>query len=282
MVKKAFPARWLIARATRHPLVGAALGRLVDLLLFEGDELYVLPRERVSAPLRRDVELGVDLPAPESRVLPSAVVEHFVRKSTYHFKMDFCICRSAEGCADYPVDYGCLFLGEGAKDINPALGQVLSVDEALEYARKCREAGLVHVVGRNKLDAAWLGVGDGSRLLTICNCCPCCCLWKVAPALPARISDKFASLPGVAAVVDPGACVGCGKCAGGACFVGAIKLVSVPGEGRARRVASVSGACRGCGRCVDACPKGAISLPPVDPGAVRRSIARLERLVDVT
>jgi hypothetical protein len=90
--------------------------------------------------------------------------------------MNTCLCRDAKQCKDYPIDLGCLFLGEAALGINPRLGRGVTKREALEHIRRCREAGLVHLIGRNKLDTVWLGVGPGDKLLTICHCCPCCCL----------------------------------------------------------------------------------------------------------
>jgi len=85
------------------------------------------------------------------------------------------------GCKDYPMDLGCIFLGEAVKEINPKFGRMATVEEALEHAKKCRDAGLVHLIGKNKLDTVWLNAGPGDKLMTICNCCPCCCLWKILP-----------------------------------------------------------------------------------------------------
>jgi hypothetical protein len=77
--------------------------------------------------------------------------------------MNSCICREAERCEDYPIDLGCLFLGEAALGINPQLGRRVTKEKALQHVRRCREAGLVHLIGRNKLDTMWLGVGPGDR-----------------------------------------------------------------------------------------------------------------------
>ena len=71
-------------------------------------------------------------------------------------------------------------MGEAAHGINPQLGRKVSKEEALEHLKKCREAGLVHVIGRNELDALWLGVRPGYKLLTVCNCCHCCCITRYA------------------------------------------------------------------------------------------------------
>jgi ferredoxin len=176
-------------------------------------------------------------------------------------------------CRDYPRDLGCLFLGAAARDIHPGLGRPASKDEALAHAKKCREAGLVHLIGRNKLDTVWLGVGPGERLLTICNCCPCCCLWRVLPYVAPHIGAKISRMPGVSVTVSE-RCVGCGTCTQGVCFVDAIQLV----DGRA----VISDACRGCGRCADVCPQQAIEISVESSQFVADAIARITPLVDVS
>ncbi len=82
--------------------------------------------------------------SPESMIIPSQVVEHFINKANYHWIMDFCICREGDKCQDYPRDLGCLFLGKPVLQINSKLGRLVTKEEALEHARLCREAGLVH------------------------------------------------------------------------------------------------------------------------------------------
>lgn len=262
LLKVAFPARFLMARMTRVP----ALGRVVDRLCFDGDDLIYLPARRV-------IPVNRALASPEEMVVPAQVVERFVERAGFIWRMNACICRDARQCRDYPIDLGCLFLGEAAKGINPKLGRPVSREEALAHLRRCREAGLVHMVGRNKLDTLWLGVGPGSRLLTICNCCPCCCLWRILPDLAPGIGAKVAGMPGVRVTVT-GRCRGCGTCTRDICFVGAIRL-----DGKR---AVVGEACRGCGRCVSACPHQAIELVLEDADAVEHSIARLAVRVDVS
>ncbi|MGD2145741.1 MAG: 4Fe-4S binding protein, partial [Anaerolineae bacterium] len=259
-----FPGRFLAARATNIPI----LGRLADRMLFDGDDLVFLPQDRILQSIA--VDEGIERPG--EIVLPSQVVEHFVNRANVHWIMDFCICRAAEGCRDYPMELGCLFLGEAALGINPELGCLVTREEALEHVARCREAGLIHLVGRNKLDTVWLGVGPGRKLLTICNCCPCCCLWRILPYLTPRIADKVARLPGVTVTVND-RCVGCGTCTEGVCFADAISLK----HGQA----VIDAACRGCGRCVDVCPQRAIELSIDDGLHLRRTISRIAGLVDV-
>jgi NAD-dependent dihydropyrimidine dehydrogenase PreA subunit len=262
LLKKTFPNRFLVARLTRLPVVGPA----IDHLLFEGDDLIYLPTNRV-------IEVNQTLDKPDEMVLPSQVVDHFIEKANYHWIMDSCICRDAEKCQDYPRDLGCLFLGEAALGINPKLGRRVTKEEAFEHVRKCREAGLVHLIGRNKLDTVWLGVGPGDRLLTICNCCPCCCLWRVLPDIAPDMAAKVSRMPGVTVTVND-RCSGCGTCTQDVCFVDAIRVTDDH--------AIISDACRGCGRCVGTCPEGAIELAIDNRQYVDEMIERISPLVDVS
>lgn len=262
LIKWAFPSRFLLARATRLPL----LGDLLERWFFGGDDLVYLPQDRV-------IEVNQPLAAPEEIVLPSQVVEHFIQKAETHWIMNVCLCRDARGCKDYPIDLGCLFLGDAALGINPRLGRRVTREEALAHLRRAREAGLVHLVGRNKLDTIWLGVGPGERLLTICNCCECCCLWRVLPEIAPQIGTKISRMPGVKVTVNE-RCIGCGACTQAICFVDAIHLV----DGRA----VISDDCRGCGRCVQVCAQEAIEMSIEYGHFVEASIARISPLVDVS
>jgi len=52
-------------------------------------------------------------------------------------------------------------LGEAAMRIDSKLERKVTKEEALLHVEKCREAGLVHLMGRNKLDTVWLKIGQG-------------------------------------------------------------------------------------------------------------------------
>jgi ferredoxin len=270
LLKLSFPGRFLLARATRVPL----LGGLMDRWLFAGDDMFYLPADRaVAEGTRRTVAIGQALEVPPDVVLPSQIVEYFIEQASFHWIMHSCICRDASRCKDYPIDLGCLFLGEAAAGINPKLGRRVTKEEALAHVRRCREAGLVHLIGRNRLDTVWLGIGPGDRLLTVCNCCPCCCLWRVLPHVAERIGERVTRMDGVTVRVSD-RCAGCGTCMAGVCFVDAIHL-----DGNR---AVIGAACRGCGRCVEVCPQGAIELTVEHGQFVREAIARISPLVDVS
>lgn len=268
LLKRMHPHAGTIAELTHHPLVGP----VVDYALFKDDDLLVLPQEDVfERRATRRVQLDVELEPPESMVLPSQVVEHFVREARVHMLLEHCICRQAHDCSGFAHDLGCLMLGESALQINPQLARRVSAEEALQHVARCQEAGLVHLIGRNKLDSVWLGASPGRRLMTICACCPCCCLWTVIPKLAPRIAEKVSRMPGLTVTVSDD-CHGCQACAD-ACFVDAIRVDTGHAE--------ISDACRGCGRCVETCPEGAIRLEVTDDTFVRRSIERLAPSVDL-
>lgn len=306
LVQRAFPTRFGIARwARRVPFIG----KIVDHFLFRDDSVIFLPGDHLVArngQTKEDalqvvregvpqhaVPVGVPVGAPagaadasqhstiqiheaiqppEQVALPSSVVDHFIDQANHLWIMDKCFCREADDCEDYPIDIGCLFMGEAVHKINPKLGHLATRGEAHAHLARAREAGLVHMIGRNRIDTVWMGVGPAEKLLTVCNCCPCCCLWQVLPDLPPEISGNVHSMPGVTVTVTD-ACVGCGLCTRDICFVDAIQLE----DGHAM----ISDACRGCGRCVDVCPQRAIHLTVDMDASVRLSIEHLAPLVDI-
>lgn len=236
------PSGWGI---TRMPLVG----RLLEHFLFRGDKMIFLPADKT-------IEVNVEVAAQENVVLPSELVAHFIDSTDYHLLMNFCICRESMQCEDYPIEYGCLFLGEAARGINSNWGHRVTAEEAKAHIRKCQDAGLVHVIGRARLDTVWLGVGPSDKLMVVCNCCPCCCMFRGAPYLPVEVSKDLIKAPGVEVRIDD-SCTGCGTCTEDICFVEAIRLID--------GMAVIGEQCRGCGRCVDACPSDAIEIK-VDSG----------------
>lgn len=261
LIKTFFPGRFLFARLTKLP----AVGEVVDWGLFNGDDSLYLPSDR-------SIVVNEPIPQQGDMVLPSKVVDHFIETANHHWIMDFCLCREGNGCDEYPRDMGCLFLGEAVHKINPDLGRLVSREEALKHVQRGREAGLVHLIGRNKMDVIWLGAGPGNKLLTICNCCPCCCLWKMLPDITPQIGAKVNRMPGVSVAVGDD-CLGCGECTQGACFVDAVQLVNDQPQ--------IGPACVGCGRCVEICPNEAIEMTIASNGYVDNAIQRLTAQVDV-
>ncbi|MHA2363505.1 MAG: indolepyruvate ferredoxin oxidoreductase subunit alpha [Candidatus Hodarchaeales archaeon] len=272
-----FPQRFFFARFSHIPIIG----RIIEYMAFEDDHIYYLLKDDVAQSDNTSIDSGLktktlEVNKPITRtpdtVLPSHVVEHFIEESNYHWVMNFCICRLSSDCQDYPSHLGCLFLGEASIGIDPRLGRQVTKEEAKEHINKCREAGLVHLVGRNKLDTVWLDLSPGNKLMTICNCCNCCCLWKMIPNLAPQIESKVMKMPGIQVTVSTDDCIGCDICIE-TCFVKAIKLID--------EKAVISDSCRGCGRCASECPNEAIKVSISNPDYVQTTINNMTRLVTV-
>lgn len=264
LLKKGFPLRTIFFRFTKVPILGKAM----DYMLFHDDDIIYLPKDDVAV-----ININQSIEHHGELVVPSRILEHFIEEAHYHWIMDWCICRSSSSCEYYPINLGCLFLGEAAMKIDPKLGRKVTKEEALEHAKKCREAGLVHLIGRNKIDTLWLKVGPGDKLLTVCNCCDCCCLWRILPFMPSKIASKVTKMPGVNVTVTKDQCIACGTCTK-VCFVKAIDVID--------KKAKISDECRGCGRCVMVCPNNAIELTIEGIEYINEAIDRVESLVDVT
>jgi ferredoxin len=190
----------------------------------------------------------------ESVVLPYPLLPPLLERASARFIKNECLCRRAENCQTYPQDVGCIFLGDGAAEINPAMGRLVNVGEAMAHVRRAMEIGLVPLIVHSSLDAWMLGI-PYRRMLAVCLCCDCCCTVREGLRLgPPAFWDTVLRLPGLTVSVGPG-CVGCGTCVG-VCHVSAISLDG----GRAH----IGERCKGCGRCAAVCPNGAITLRLAD------------------
>ncbi len=227
-----WPMRAFLARMVNLPVIGSLMG-----LTFRGDRASYIP-------------VGVDLNPSDSTAMPTQMVEQFIQEASFRFVLEKCMCRSLEHCRRYPEEMGCLFLGEGAREIAPSLGQEISKEKALAHHRKAVSLGLIPMLGRLKWDSLWLGVRRADRLMTVCYCCDCCCYFGIYRYLPPRASNGLQKLEGLEIRVSE-ACEGCGACVE-RCFIGAMAVRegrAVPGEN-----------CRGCGRCAAVCPKKAVTV----------------------
>ena len=79
------------------PVVGGLIGKAIG-----GSHLKVIT-----------VPMGLKLQS-ESAILPFDAARTLVESASYVAGLDVCICRDSHGCKDYPIDLGCMFLGEGA------------------------------------------------------------------------------------------------------------------------------------------------------------------------
>ena len=238
------------------PVLGPFLKRVMDA---EGTSFTYIP-------VYEGVETG------GGTALPASIVEHFINEACHHVILNYCLCRKGHACENYDIDLGCIFLGEGAREIAPEVGRHVDKSEALEHHRRGVEAGLAPVVGKVKIDAIGLGVKKHNRLMTICHCCPCCCLTGGVHYAPRDVRDILVRLEGVKVQVTSD-CSGCGKCVE-VCIFKQIDLA----DGKA----VVGEECKGCGRCAVACPEDAIAISVDNPAYVEQCIERISAVVDVS
>lgn len=265
LVKYLFNTRYRLAAFTRR---SKTFNKIVRKTMFDGDDMVVLPKDNV---VKRTVSVDISVDdAGESTVLPSDVVKRLIDRADDIFIMDFCLCRKSNGCKDYPADRGCVFMGKGVHKIPPKYGHMATREEAVAYIDECTDLGLVHIIGRNKLDSIWLQTGDKKDLMTICNCCPCCCLWNMTRNISDNIGDLFKRMEGVSVMMDADRCIGCGSCSE-ICFCKAVKT-----EGG--HFSIDQSLCRGCGRCVESCPTEAITIA-YDESKIEGTVERIGSLV---
>ena len=203
--------------------------------------------------------------------MPTDVIKEVIKRSEDIVLMNSCLCRSSNDCQDYPHDIGCIFLGPTARKIPKHIGKLATVEEALAQVDRADAAGLSHIIGRNKIDTVWMNVHPGKGLLTICHCCPCCCLWKVYPNLHNDISDKLERLDGVKVNIDYDKCKKCNKCLSSCMF----EII----EDKDGKITIDDDKCKGCGLCVNSCKFGALSIDYTDE-TIDSVVNRMENLIE--
>ncbi len=240
------------------------LWNIVRMTPMGGDYGLALPMDKV-------ISINETLDSQGSIILPNQIVDYFIEKSKYRVIMNYCTCRHSMHCKHFPEHIGCIFLGEGALKINPMQGRLVSKEAALTHVKKAREAGLVHMIGRLWMDSQIHSTGPYSKFMTICNCCPCCCITGIFKFMPSSLTDRYPKLPGLEVKVTD-RCKGCGKCKK-ICFGDFIQII--------KKRAVIGDDCRGCGRCVAICPQNAIELTITDNNFFEKVVRQLNVIVDV-
>ena len=266
IVNRIFNWRFWIASLTKKSKIAK---KIIEKILFEDDDTIIIPNT---------ISINQKIEGEKSEFLPTDILKEVIKKCDDIVIMNDCLCRTSSNCKDYPQDIGCIFLGPTSKKIPRNICHEATVEEALEHVDKADKAGLSHLIGRNKIDSIWMNVRPREGLLTICHCCPCCCLlwmnvrpreglltichccpccclWKVLPNLDSEISDKVSKLEGVKVTVDTDSCNLCRKCLKEVCMSDAISL-------KDNKIAIDEDKCRGCGLCAKDCPAGTMQPSP--------------------
>lgn len=218
------------------------------------------------------IPVNADIEADPGVVLPYEIIEHFIDKACYHVVMNECPCRSVANCHVTTKDFGCLFMGKGAKEISPELSRRVDKEEAKQHLHEAMEYKLMPTMGRFIFDAALLGIRDHMHLMTVCFCCPCCCIGNITPTFPEWTHDLYHSIEGVRMEITDD-CTGCGKCID-VCLSKQIAIVD------GKKV--IGEHCKVCGMCANVCPQGAMKVVIEDKGYYDRVVKRLTDYVDVT
>lgn len=241
IVNRIFGWRFKIARLTKKSKI---INKIITKLLFEDDEIIFVPNT---------IEINKPIESSETKFIPTDVLKEVIKQAEDIVIMNTCLCRSSSDCKDYPQDIGCIFLGPTTKKIPRTICHEATVDEAIKQVDRADAAGLTHMLGKNKIDSIWMNVRPREGLLTICHCCPCCCLWKVIPDLNEGIVNKMEPLEGVSIKFNPDKCINCGECLKNTCMSKAITQVD-------DEINFNKDKCIGCGLCVYKCRQNAFTI----------------------
>jgi ferredoxin len=220
------------------------------------------------------IPINAEIAMPDSVALPSRILEEILARSSDIFVLDECICRGLLKCKNHPADIGCMALGPAARRMHPSHGRFVTVDEGMAHVGRAAKAGLVASIAHVWIDPVAFWTVPFSRLMFICFCDDCCCLYRTHMKHRGPNLDRaYKGLPGISVVIDREACDGCGVCAE-RCFIGEMEVV----DGRA----VVPQNCKACGRCVEVCPRGALRLEMDDVELlVGRIMERIGAVADI-
>lgn len=256
LVMKLWPLGRVVYSLGKHPFFGKPIR-----MWFNSNS-----NEAVIIPVNEVVRVS------DSIILPYALLTPLVEEASVRFIMAECMCRSNEGCQAYPHQVGCLFIGDGAAQINSALGRVVETGEALAHIQRAMQKGLAPLIVHTTFDSHLLGI-PYRRMLTVCFCCDCCCLVRHGLSLgPQAFWDIVIRLPGLQVEVTE-ECAGCEACLE-VCRVRAISIED--------GLAVINDDCKGCGRCAAVCPMGAITFRlDENVDVVRSLLGRIRARTDI-
>lgn len=221
------------------------------------------------------IPINVKVDPPDSVSIPLRLVKRVLALTPDIFIIDECMCRRYTGCQSYSKDIGCMVLGRAIDRMHPSHGRKVTHEEAYAHLQKASDAGLIASIAHVWIDPLAFGLTRFDKLMFICLCDDCCCLYRTFLGKRGPGLDKAAKgLPGISVSVDMNICDGCAICAE-RCFVKAITMKD--------GAALISDECRGCGRCVEICPQNALTLNFEDEEILfSRMKERIEKVADIT
>ncbi len=217
--------------------------------------LYVETAEPVTRGTRR-IELNQPVMREVKPVHPPVeLIQDAVRRASYRAIMHECLCRKIQGCTDYPIDLGCLFIGPAAKAcVERGIAHEATLEECLAHIDRAQKEGLSAGAYFVEVEEYVWGFHDADmpNFLEFCFCCPCCCS---ATLFEQRAGGELKRILhqgiGWSCTVDAQACLGCGACVD-ACPHNRMGFVG----GKAQPLET----CAGCGQCLKVCPQEALHV----------------------
>lgn len=267
------PDKTLVRLAVRlsWPLIKAAKRwSALPVLKWIINPFFAYPHNEVTS-----IPINAEVPAPGSVPVPHRILQRIISLASDIFILDECICRGLLKCENHPRDIGCIALGNAVRRMHPSHGHLATKNEAIAHVQRASAAGLIANIAHVWIDPAAFGLTRFDRLMFICFCDDCCCLYRTHMRKRGPNLDRaYKRLPGISVETDLTLCDSCGVCAEN-CFVAAITL----SEGKI----SISGDCKGCGRCVEICPRGALRLRLDDEEVLyQRILERINGVADIT
>ncbi|MFW9951386.1 MAG: hypothetical protein ACFFKA_14810, partial [Candidatus Thorarchaeota archaeon] len=162
------------------------------------------------------IPINESLGTIEDKVLPLKVLEYFINKAEHFLLCDSCGCRVYNQCQEHDHTIGCLYMGADTVDVKEVFPKIRGYfgtkEDAMDRVKKAYDNGLVPVIGRLKWDAEAMGVPDRGHFMTVCFCCPCCCIAGKRTYGTTELRNMMQRIEGVTVKVNEDLCVGCEEC----------------------------------------------------------------------
>lgn len=187
---------------------------------------------------------------------PVQMMKDAVARANYRAIMTECLCRKIQGCTDYPIDLGCLFIGPAAHAcVENGIAREATLQECYDHIDRAAACGLSATAYFVEVEEYVWGFRDEDmpNFLEFCFCCPCCCS---ATLFEHRAGGELKRILhqgiGWSAVIDAEKCVACGECVARCPHDDVMRLR----DGRVK----ISDTCAGCGQCLKGCTHDAIHV----------------------